>query len=167
MGGGLYPCPDSREEKMKFRRAVREDIGEIQALYHILFQEMAALQPEYFKETPQDVGFLEQAIESEEADILLAEEERIIGFVYVHQQAAPFFGCFIPHVYTYVMDIAVLPSAQGQGVGRSLMEEAEGWAKARGSDHLELDVLCQNERAIAMYEGLGYEECKKTMRKRV
>ena len=135
---------------MKLRRAVREDIEEIKALYHILFHEMAALQPEYFKETAQDVGFLEKAIESEEADILLAEEKDIVGFV-----------------YTYVMDIAVLPSAQGNGVGRSLMEEAERWAKARGSDYVELDVLSHNGRAIAMYEGLGYEECKKTMRKRV
>ena len=85
----------------------------------------------------------------------------------MHQQATPPFGCFVPHVYTYVMDIAVLPSAQGNGVGRSLMEEAERWAKARGSDYVELDVLSHNGRAIAMYEGLGYEECKKTMRKRV
>lgn len=152
---------------MKLRRAVREDIEEIKALYHILFQEMAAIQPEYFQETAQDVGFLESAIESEEADLLLAEEESIIGFVYVHQQITPPFGCFVPHVYTYVMDIAVLPSARGRGIGRSLMEGAERWAKARGSDYVELDVLSHNGRAIAMYEGLGYEECKKAMRKRV
>jgi ribosomal protein S18 acetylase RimI-like enzyme len=44
-----------------------------------------------------------------------------------------------------------------RGVGRALMDAAEGWAREVGVRKLELHVFPYNEAAIALYEGLGYE----------
>ncbi len=45
-----------------------------------------------------------------------------------------------------------------QGIGRALMEAAEDWAREVGVHKLELHVFPYNEAAIALYEGLGYEQ---------
>ena len=43
-----------------------------------------------------------------------------------------------------------------QGVGRSLLGAIEGWAKTRGLHRLELTVQATNDRAIMLYEGIGF-----------
>jgi GNAT superfamily N-acetyltransferase len=52
---------------------------------------------------------------------------------------------------------------RGQGIGRSLVAEAERWAQSKG--HRALTVRCNVVRtgAHAFYEGLGFE-CTKTQR---
>ncbi|WP_243577872.1 hypothetical protein [Clostridium minihomine] len=59
---------------MKIRKAVAADIDSVNDLYPILFQKMAELQPDYFRNAEQDIAFLKKIIEAEEADLLLAEE---------------------------------------------------------------------------------------------
>lgn len=51
----------------------------------------------------------------------------------------------------------VLQESAGIGIGGKLMEEAIKWAKAKGITQLELDVVENNERAIKMYKGFGFE----------
>lgn len=49
--------------------------------------------------------------------------------------------------------LAVAPEAEG----RALMRGAEDWARARGLDHLTLNVFDTNTRARGLYEKLGYQ----------
>lgn len=55
------------------------------------------------------------------------------------------------------LGISVAPEAQGQGVGRALMvamiDYADRWAQVL---RLELQVYADNQRAIALYESLGF-----------
>ncbi|PWJ26196.1 ribosomal-protein-alanine N-acetyltransferase [Branchiibius hedensis] len=55
-----------------------------------------------------------------------------------------------------VMTIAVAPTHQGTGLGRSLME----WllAQAAGSEAVLLEVRADNAPAIALYEKFGFEQ---------
>lgn len=56
--------------------------------------------------------------------------------------------------------LGVRPEAQGLGLGRALMLALVEWAKAERSPRitrLELNVLADNARAIALYESLGFE----------
>lgn len=56
----------------------------------------------------------------------------------------------------HVADLAVTDTARRLGVGRTLMNEGEQWARDRGLAVLSLDVWSTNERAHAFYERLGY-----------
>jgi GNAT superfamily N-acetyltransferase len=55
-----------------------------------------------------------------------------------------------------VNSICVLERVRGQGVGRALMARAEAWARAEGAEELRLVVWAFNERAVRLYEELGY-----------
>jgi putative acetyltransferase len=55
--------------------------------------------------------------------------------------------------------IAVGTAFQGQGLGRQLMERLLDWADNWGGVlRIELHVQADNERAIALYRGLGFAE---------
>jgi GNAT superfamily N-acetyltransferase len=52
--------------------------------------------------------------------------------------------------------LAVAAEAEGQGVGRALLEAAEGWTREQGLSMLTLNVFEGNTRARTVYERLGY-----------
>ena len=53
--------------------------------------------------------------------------------------------------------MGVLQAWVGRGIGRSLLEALEGWARSNGLHRLELMVNYNNERAIRLYEKFGFE----------
>ena len=57
-----------------------------------------------------------------------------------------------------VRNLWVSPDRRRQGVGGSLMREAEEWARNTALDALVLDVAATNEGALALYLGLGFVE---------
>lgn len=52
--------------------------------------------------------------------------------------------------------IAVAPAADGRGLGRQLLADAEAAALARGATSMTLHVFANNERARSVYERTGY-----------
>jgi ribosomal protein S18 acetylase RimI-like enzyme len=57
----------------------------------------------------------------------------------------------------FVVDVLyVRPSARGSGLARELMRAAAEHAREQGADHLELDVLENNEYARRFYDRLGF-----------
>lgn len=59
-----------------------------------------------------------------------------------------------PHAHVEVL--AVAERAQGRGIARALMAEAEAWARARRYASVTLNVFERNARARGLYEHLGY-----------
>ena len=57
-----------------------------------------------------------------------------------------------------VQTIGVAPGQQGQGLGRKLMELLMARALAVGAEQVLLEVRADNERAIALYKALGFEQ---------
>lgn len=55
-----------------------------------------------------------------------------------------------------VMTIAVLPAAQGRGLGPRLLRELEARARARGAAYVMLEVRADNAAAIGMYQRAGF-----------
>jgi GNAT superfamily N-acetyltransferase len=55
-----------------------------------------------------------------------------------------------------VHQFGVEPSAQGQGVGRSLLAACEAWATERGYHELAMDTAEPATHLVALYTGLGY-----------
>lgn len=57
----------------------------------------------------------------------------------------------------WIYYLAVEPSQQRQGVGRTMMEAAEQWLRDRGAPKLQLMVRETNTAVLAFYERLGLE----------
>lgn len=57
-----------------------------------------------------------------------------------------------------IMTIAVAPQAQGQGLGRVILRELEGRARAQGAEHLLLEVRADNEPAVGLYISSGWSQ---------
>ena len=56
-----------------------------------------------------------------------------------------------------VEDVAVLPSRQGQGIGRAMMEHAREACRAAGCYKLALSSNVRREDAHRFYDSLGFE----------
>ncbi|AFU99974.1 GNAT family N-acetyltransferase [Simiduia agarivorans] len=56
-----------------------------------------------------------------------------------------------------IHDLAVTPSARGQGVASALMGKLENIARARGACKITLEVLSGNLTAKALYERQGFK----------
>lgn len=65
----------------------------------------------------------------------------------------------------WIYSIAVPPEFQGGGIGRALMDFAEGWAQKQGYPSIGLMVSATNERARSVYGRRGYEDVTVLMRK--
>ncbi len=87
------------------------------------------------------------------AAVLIAQDMRAnrLGFVSLkmHEEVT---GAARAHV----ADLAVKEDARRSGVGRTLMQAAEAWARGQRSPVVGLDVWSTNERAMAFYHRLGF-----------
>jgi GNAT superfamily N-acetyltransferase len=72
------------------------------------------------------------------------------GFVCVERQPDSPWGVLLDNLHA-------LPAHQGIGVGKTLMEAAQRWARGQGESQLYLYVLDGNTPAIAFYERQGWE----------
>jgi len=53
-------------------------------------------------------------------------------------------------------DMVVAPAARGRGIGRRLLEAAEGWTRERGATRLQLLADRENAPALRFYERMGW-----------
>ncbi len=54
-------------------------------------------------------------------------------------------------------DVVVDPSWRGRGIGRRLLEDLEGWARAQGASRLQLLADRENAPALRFYDAVGWE----------
>ena len=74
------------------------------------------------------------------------------GLVSVHPDVDYFTG----HPRAYVDILVVAADAEGNGVGRALMDHIECWARDRNFREVVLDVFAENHGALAFYKRQGY-----------
>lgn len=55
------------------------------------------------------------------------------------------------------MGIALFQKYTGMGIGRAMIEKLVAVAKEKGLEQIELEVVADNERAIALYKKMGFE----------
>jgi predicted N-acetyltransferase YhbS len=95
---------------------------------------------------------LREALTVETNAVYVAEiEGQIVGYIY---------GIDYIHLYTdpmkYVMALAVDPFYHGRGIGKSLLQTLEDWAKEEGSAGMFLISGMDRTGAHAFYQHCGY-----------
>lgn len=58
--------------------------------------------------------------------------------------------------YAFIMMVYVEPEYRGCGVGRAMIERAEGILRERGCVHVELEIAVYNMHMAGFYERMGY-----------
>ena len=102
----------------------------------------------------QEAQFLKEKLESENEIQLLA----VIGGIVV---ASAGVGCVgkkdkVKHRATF--GISVDKAYWGLGIGRALLEACIECARDAGFVQMELEVVAENKKALALYESVGFEE---------
>jgi ribosomal-protein-alanine N-acetyltransferase len=130
MSGGLH--------SVEIVEALRQDGATIAAMHARLFDE------------PWDPRSVARLIDHPAALAMLArtiETDATAGFVIAHVAADE----------AEILTIGVAPEWQRRGTARLLLHKLEERAAARGARKLYADVATDNEPAIALYAGLGFE----------
>jgi ribosomal protein S18 acetylase RimI-like enzyme len=97
-----------------------------------------------------DAAAVQALIDDPATHVLLAEDGAggaLVGSVTVTED-----GADAVHVGMF----AVRPTAQGRGIGRALLEQAETLGRNLGRQLARMDVLAQRPELIAWYERRGY-----------
>lgn len=139
------------------RIATLSDIPAISELYREQFREMAKLIPDFIKVGDQNTELLEKIISNDDSDILVYDNDgKVAGFVLLQTKERPDFSFMISGKYCYIMDIIATEKYRNKGFGTNLMNSAKDWAKKQGCAFINLDVLTNNPKAIALYNKLGF-----------
>lgn len=107
---------------------------------------------EAFIDTPGFVRLIKVDTESPRNLFLVAVvQDRIVGFsrcqgVYLNRFA-----------HKVEFGVGVLQEFWGCGIGKNLLQESIAWADSNGIKKITLSVLGTNEKAIRLYEKLGFE----------
>lgn len=91
---------------------------------------------------------------SPDSALFVAEHQRLglVGVVLLDSRR----DYFTDEAHGHVAILAVAQGAEGQGVGRALLQAAEEWARAAGWRRLTLSVFSDNRRAKEVYARQGW-----------
>ena len=105
--------------------------------------------------TDEDEGrYLQEKTESaDEIEIVAEIDGQIVGSAGIERV-----GAFEKVRHRAEFGVSVLRAYWGLGIGRALTEACIACAKEAGYAQLELDVVAENERAVALYQSLGFVE---------
>ena len=112
---------------------------------HLL--EVASIEEMSFS-LPWSLESLELMLTEQASALVALEDGRVLGYV----------GMMCVLDEGQIINVAVHPDARRRGVGRSLMQAAEAYAKERGIVFLSLEVRESNSAARSLYSSLGWEE---------
>ena len=102
-------------------------------------------------------GRLAQFVNDSNHAVVVAERhDQVCGWVHVHVQQS----IELAEPRGEIMGLVVSRDVRRSGVGLSLMEEAERWARDRGLDLMVLRSNVQRPESHAFYPALGYEHHK-------
>ena len=101
--------------------------------------------------------FLAELASSGHSFLFVAESSgRVVGFISGElREGSP---TFRQKTWASVDDVFVEQDHRNLGIGRTLLEGVEAWAKERRADGVSLQVAAANERGRKFYEELGFRE---------
>jgi ribosomal protein S18 acetylase RimI-like enzyme len=95
--------------------------------------------------------------------VVVARDGDLVGFVMFTVESGTFDQDCLRGI---VENIFVVPGRRGEGIGSALLDAAEAELGARGVDAVSLEVMAENDRALAFYRRQGYEPHRVELEKR-
>lgn len=158
MAGFIIFRLPSKENMIQIRPARTEDLIHIQAIAHQTWPHtfgniLSPKQIDYMLNWMYDLKMLEKQQLEQGHTFLIAEEMgEKLGFTGFQIDQEP--------GKTKIHKIYILPSAQGKGLGKKLIEAIKEIALEKNQSSLLLNVNKYNEGAIKFYEYLGFVKIK-------
>ena len=101
----------------------------------------------------QQKNMIKRFIENNNSTIFVAVEgEQLVGFILANG------GNVQRNKHAAAIVIGILQEYSGKGIGITLFNEVEKWAKLHDVWRLELTVMAHNTRAQALYKKVGFEQ---------
>lgn len=94
---------------------------------------------------------IERIQENGDPVFLVESGEEVVGFLGGKRG-----GCNRVRHTVYIA-MGIVKDHRGKGIGRKLMEQLDRWNVENDIARSELTVMCHNERAVRLYEGMGYQ----------
>jgi len=106
------------------------------------------------EKTPAGLAHDIETRRSEGKSFLVAEDgDRVIGFAtYFQFRGGPGYAHTMEH------SLALVPEAQGKGIGPNLMSTLESQARAAGIHSMFAAISAENPRAVTFHECIGYRK---------
>lgn len=123
--------------------------------------------PDYFKPISKDEerNNIIELFKDERITVFKAVcDEKICGFLFlemIHRQSR---GLQFS-VLGSILNLGVDERYRNKGIGTALLNEAENYVLEQGGEALDLSVFNFNQKAIKLYERLGYKVIELNMRK--
>ena len=145
---------------VRIRGAEPDDAEGLDRLLLYLDAFHAEARPDLFRApsgSPRGEDFLPSVLDDPLQTILVATAaEGVVGYVHVRVKNAPDAPYRVERRYGEIDSLAVLPEAQGRGVGRRLIEAALDWLVGQGVDDHQIAVHAFNTAALRLYESFGF-----------
>lgn len=145
-------------ENFEIRTLGRDDYAqaaEIFAFVHALHQ---ANRPDIYRKTNVPLGedeFFKMCDDPHEIMLCAVRDGKILGLARTVMRGNAGDAVTLSRVRAVMEELAVLPQAQGMGIGTALLYASEAEAKRRGAEFLELMVWSFNKSAMRFYESAG------------
>ena len=156
---------------MEIREAVKNDMDGICVLSMQINRQHHMNLPHIFKlpeNLNQDAPYWEKYLNDENGIVYVVEDNgellgAICGNVFLNN-STPF---LVERLRCCIGTVVVAEQHQRTGVGSSLMNGIECWAKSKGASTIDLDVMQFNNGAYELYKKLGYDILSKKMAKEI
>ncbi len=96
-------------------------------------------------------GFVRESVASDAAQFVAVDGSIVVGWCDIF----PGWAHAIEHCGSVGMGL--LPAYRGRGIGQQLLSACLAKAKSKGITRVELEARADNERAIKLYERLGFK----------
>lgn len=82
---------------------------------------------------------------------VVEDENQLVGYL------GAYGGSFRRNCHCAYIVTGILQAYAGQGLGKRLFNALDKWAMEHHIHRLELTVMCHNERAVHLYQKMGFE----------
>lgn len=109
---------------------------------------VVALEEELFTSAWSESDFLYEILHNDFSfNYVLEDDGYIVGYI----------GVWIMYEQSQITTIGVDPKYQRQGLGKTMMNTVIDIANQQGCETMSLEVRISNQKAIALYENLGFQ----------